>query len=207
VRGNSKLAASDVDGRLSTASSPVPPTSLPSSAMSTAKRSPSPDASAGSSKKAKIESESSSSSAFVPTLFDPSTVAELHEQYAGSTPYRHAVVDRLFPDELLTAVRDELAVNDGGLVGFAHKSTDIYSVRPGRRPKRRPPLAARGADLPSSESDALPSPASTRSSTSRSTSPRSRPSISRTRRLPSCQRSASSGKACTRPTFGLGSAR
>lgn len=96
--------------------------------MSTAKRSPSPDASAGSSKRTKLEGEPTSAAAFVPTLFEPSTVAALHEQYAASTPYRHAVVDRLFPDELLTAVRDELAVNDGGLVGFAHKSTDIYSV-------------------------------------------------------------------------------
>lgn len=98
--------------------------------MSTIKRSPSPSIAASVSKKAKIEGGPPCSAAFVPTLFEQSTVAALHEQYAASTPYRHAVVDRLFPDELLEAVRDELAVNDGGLVGFAHKSTDIYSVSP-----------------------------------------------------------------------------
>lgn len=95
-------------------------------APTTAKRSPSP---AATSPNKKAKPSPASVSSFVPSLFEPATVKALHEQYVQSQPYRHAVVDRLFPDELLSTVRDELAVNDGGLVGFAHKSTDIYSVR------------------------------------------------------------------------------
>lgn len=62
---------------------------------------------------------------FHPGLLDESNVAGLNAQYAGSGPYKHAVVPHLFSDDLLRKVKDEILDN----VSFTEKETDIYKVR------------------------------------------------------------------------------
>ncbi|KZT62765.1 hypothetical protein CALCODRAFT_548749 [Calocera cornea HHB12733] len=62
--------------------------------------------------------------AFVPHLFHPHTVAALAQAYEDSEPYKHAVLDALVDDELLSKVKDEII----GELRFAEKETDIYKV-------------------------------------------------------------------------------
>jgi Rps23 Pro-64 3,4-dihydroxylase Tpa1-like proline 4-hydroxylase len=45
-------------------------------------------------------------------------------EYAGSTPYKHSVINGLIDDKLLRSVRDEICAN----VSFTPKETDIYKI-------------------------------------------------------------------------------
>lgn len=57
-------------------------------------------------------------------LFKPATVKEYANEYAKSSPYKHAVVSDLINDDLLRAVRSEIVDN----IHFTPKETDIYKI-------------------------------------------------------------------------------
>lgn len=57
-------------------------------------------------------------------LFKPTTVKEYADEYAKSSPYKHAVVSDLINDELLRSVRSEIMNN----IHFTPKETDIYKI-------------------------------------------------------------------------------
>ena len=62
---------------------------------------------------------------FTYEVFNHTHIANLHTDYLASTPFKHAVVEKLFQDELLGKVKDEcLRLN------FTQKDTDIYKVCP-----------------------------------------------------------------------------
>jgi hypothetical protein len=99
-------------------------------------RSPSPD-SASVIKKLKtshIASETPASSIqnigespitqFTPELFDHNTIAKLRTGYTANKPFKYAVVEKLFQDELLKKVKDECLSE----LSFTEKQTDIYKV-------------------------------------------------------------------------------
>ena len=62
---------------------------------------------------------------FAPDILQPATAQTLNAEYAASGPYKHAVVETLFQDELLEKVKDEI-LNE---IAFTVKETDIYRVR------------------------------------------------------------------------------
>ena len=56
-------------------------------------------------------------------IFNHNYIAKLHTDYLDSKPFKHAVVEKLFQDELLVKVKDEcLRLN------FTEKETDIFKV-------------------------------------------------------------------------------
>ncbi|KAK6441217.1 putative component of NuA3 histone acetyltransferase complex [Oleoguttula sp. CCFEE 5521] len=57
-------------------------------------------------------------------LFSKSTVDQYTTDYAGSTPYKHAVVRSFVNDNLLRSVRKEIIDN----IHFTPKETDIYKI-------------------------------------------------------------------------------
>ena len=57
-------------------------------------------------------------------LFDKKVLDTYTNDYATSTPYKHAVIHELVNDELLRSVRDEIRSN----VEFTPKETDIYKI-------------------------------------------------------------------------------
>ncbi|KJX98180.1 Fe II 2-oxoglutarate-dependent dioxygenase like protein [Zymoseptoria brevis] len=57
-------------------------------------------------------------------LFRPETVDAYTNEYAKSSPYKHAVVSDLINDELLRSVRSEIVNN----IHFTPKETDIYKI-------------------------------------------------------------------------------
>ncbi|OJT08001.1 Prolyl 3,4-dihydroxylase ofd1 [Trametes pubescens] len=61
---------------------------------------------------------------FAPDLFGPSNIHRLHTEYDASAPFKHAVVDKLFQDDLLQRVKDEALAE----LSFSEKETDIYKV-------------------------------------------------------------------------------
>ena len=64
-----------------------------------------------------------SSSHFAYEIFNHNYIAKLHTDYLDSNPFKHAVVEKLFQDELLVKVKDEcLRLN------FTLKETDIFKV-------------------------------------------------------------------------------
>ena len=63
---------------------------------------------------------------FAQDLFNPNTVHRLHKSYAESEPYKYALVEKLFQDDLLEKVKDECLSE----LHFTEKETDIYRVRP-----------------------------------------------------------------------------
>lgn len=60
-----------------------------------------------------------------PGLLAESNAEKLHSTYVSNTPYKYAVVEKLFQDDLLTQVKNE-CVNQ---LSFTEKETDIYKVR------------------------------------------------------------------------------
>lgn len=62
---------------------------------------------------------------FAEGLLDDANVARLNSEYRESKPFLHAVVDKLFQDDLLTRVKDECLKE----LCFTEKQTDIYRVR------------------------------------------------------------------------------
>ena len=86
-------------------------------------------------KRPKIAHESSSSNhapptaldlaaCFAPDLFDAAHVGELADSYSTSEPFKHALVQKLFQDDLLQQVKDECLSE----IHFTEKETDIYKV-------------------------------------------------------------------------------
>ncbi|KZV69202.1 hypothetical protein PENSPDRAFT_581205 [Peniophora sp. CONT] len=61
---------------------------------------------------------------FAPDILQPGTAQKLNGAYAESGPYKHAVVETLFRDDLLEKVKDEV-LNE---IAFTVKETDIYRV-------------------------------------------------------------------------------
>lgn len=62
---------------------------------------------------------------FAEGLFDDANVNRLNSEYHESKPFLHAVVDKLFQDDLLSLVKDECLKE----LCFTEKQTDIYRVR------------------------------------------------------------------------------
>lgn len=58
-------------------------------------------------------------------LLADSNAQKLHLEYISSSPYKYAIIDKLFRDELLRNVKDE-CLNQ---LVFTEKETDIYKVR------------------------------------------------------------------------------
>lgn len=63
--------------------------------------------------------------AFATDVFDHSHISRLHNAYLESTPFRYAMVEKLFQDDLLKNVKDECLSE----LSFTEKETDIYKVR------------------------------------------------------------------------------
>ncbi|KAG5639711.1 hypothetical protein H0H81_005894 [Sphagnurus paluster] len=61
---------------------------------------------------------------FAAGLFDHTTTAKLHAAYVANQPFKYAVVENLFHDELLKNVKDECLSE----LSFTEKETDIYKV-------------------------------------------------------------------------------
>ncbi|KAG6891719.1 hypothetical protein C0992_010122 [Termitomyces sp. T32_za158] len=57
-------------------------------------------------------------------LFDHNSTAKLHAAYKASNPFKYAVVEKLFQDDLLKKVKDECLSE----LSFTEKETDIYKV-------------------------------------------------------------------------------
>ncbi|KDQ57021.1 hypothetical protein JAAARDRAFT_35618 [Jaapia argillacea MUCL 33604] len=61
---------------------------------------------------------------FAPGVFDDLNVQRLRMAYQSSRPFKHAIVPKLFQDDLLQAVKDECLAE----LNFTEKETDIYKV-------------------------------------------------------------------------------
>ncbi|TCD70803.1 hypothetical protein EIP91_001493 [Steccherinum ochraceum] len=61
---------------------------------------------------------------FATDLLHPNTIHRLHTEYAGSAPFKHAIVEKLFQDPILKGVKDECLSE----LSFTEKETDIYKV-------------------------------------------------------------------------------
>ena len=67
--------------------------------------------------------DTSLASQFANEIFNHNYIAKLHSDYLDSNPFKHAVVEKLFQDELLLKVKEEcLRLN------FTEKETDIFKV-------------------------------------------------------------------------------
>lgn len=64
-------------------------------------------------------------SPFAPGLMSESNVKHLADQYTDAQPYKHIVIDKIFTENLLTKVKDEILEH----LSFTEKETDIYKVR------------------------------------------------------------------------------
>ena len=62
---------------------------------------------------------------FAPDVLNPNTIHRLHTEYASSGPFKHAIVEKLFQDDILKGVKDECLSE----LSFTEKETDIYKVR------------------------------------------------------------------------------
>ncbi|KAH9045362.1 Oxoglutarate and iron-dependent oxygenase degradation C-term-domain-containing protein [Lactarius pseudohatsudake] len=98
-------------------------------------RSPSPEPEVKGMKRPKIAHESSKphpappsphdlTACFAPDLFDPAHVGGLAASYSTGEPFKHALVQKLFQDDLLQQVKDECLSE----LHFTEKETDIYKV-------------------------------------------------------------------------------
>ncbi|KAI0315974.1 Oxoglutarate and iron-dependent oxygenase degradation C-term-domain-containing protein [Amylostereum chailletii] len=95
-------------------------------------RSPSPEGNQSLLKRLKIDANAASDAAgredptpyFAQDLFHPNTVHRLNTAYGTSEPYKYALVEKLFQDDLLQKVKDECLSE----LHFTEKETDIYRV-------------------------------------------------------------------------------
>ncbi|KAG6856779.1 hypothetical protein H0H87_000747 [Tephrocybe sp. NHM501043] len=69
-------------------------------------------------------SSSDPTTQFANHLFDHNTTAKLHAGYIANEPFKYAVVEKLFQDDLLKNVKDECLSE----LSFTEKETDIYKV-------------------------------------------------------------------------------
>ncbi|KAJ7682321.1 nuclear protein, partial [Mycena polygramma] len=61
---------------------------------------------------------------FADDLMDHTNIAQLHSVYDSNEPFKYAIVEKLFQDELLQKVKDECLSE----LNFTEKETDIYKV-------------------------------------------------------------------------------
>jgi hypothetical protein len=61
---------------------------------------------------------------FAKTLFDHNNIARLNSDYHQATPFKYAVVEKMFQEDLLRKVKDECLSE----LSFTGKETDIYKV-------------------------------------------------------------------------------
>lgn len=61
---------------------------------------------------------------FADGLFSPDHIARLNADYKNNSPFKYAVLDRLFQNDLLENVKDECLRE----LSFTTKETDIYKV-------------------------------------------------------------------------------
>ncbi|KAG1735047.1 nuclear protein [Suillus lakei] len=92
-------------------------------------RSPSPELSSDSLLKRLKTTHSSLTSTdhelhFYTGLFRPENVQQLNQAYTDSEPFKYAIVEKLFQDDLLKNVKDE-CMNE---LSFTERETDIYKV-------------------------------------------------------------------------------
>ncbi|EEY18319.1 PKHD-type hydroxylase TPA1 [Verticillium alfalfae VaMs.102] len=71
-----------------------------------------------------VLSAADAKSRFRDGLFDQEVLQAYTDEYATSSPYKHAVIHKLADDKLLRSVRDEIREN----VSFTPKETDIYKI-------------------------------------------------------------------------------
>lgn len=64
------------------------------------------------------------SQSFYDGLFDDNVTSRLNSDYHQNTPFKFAVVEKLFQDDLLRKVKDECLSE----LNFTEKETDIYKV-------------------------------------------------------------------------------
>ena len=57
-------------------------------------------------------------------VLHPNNIHRLHTEYAASEPFKHAIMEKLFQDDLLKGVKDECLAE----LSFTEKETDIYKV-------------------------------------------------------------------------------
>ena len=63
---------------------------------------------------------------FYTGLFSPENVQQLHQAYANNEPFKYAIIERLFRDDLLKNVKDECIKS----LSFTERETDIYKASP-----------------------------------------------------------------------------
>jgi hypothetical protein len=63
-------------------------------------------------------------SSFARNLFDHNNIARLNLDYRQSSPFKYAIVEKLFQEDLLRKVKDECLSE----LSFSEKETDIYKV-------------------------------------------------------------------------------
>ncbi|KAG8904759.1 hypothetical protein FRB99_001236 [Tulasnella sp. 403] len=68
--------------------------------------------------------EANPASKFTLGLLQPANAQRLHQEYIESSPFKHIVIEKLFDDQLLKNVKDEILQN----IRFTEKETDIYKV-------------------------------------------------------------------------------
>ncbi|KAF4575257.1 hypothetical protein EYR40_005007 [Pleurotus pulmonarius] len=61
---------------------------------------------------------------FATDVLDHTNIQRLHKEYSASEPFKHALVEKLFQDDLLKKVKDECLSE----LSFTEKETDIYKV-------------------------------------------------------------------------------
>ncbi|KAI0307124.1 Oxoglutarate and iron-dependent oxygenase degradation C-term-domain-containing protein [Multifurca ochricompacta] len=95
-------------------------------------RSPSPELRTSKLKRIKIEHPSNPlpplpkdlAACFTPDLFEAANVGRLVSSYSTSQPFKHALIEKLFQDDLIQQVKDECLSE----LHFTEKETDIYKV-------------------------------------------------------------------------------
>ena len=71
-----------------------------------------------------INTNTGLASQFAYDIFNHNYIAKLHTDYLDSNPFKHAVVEKLFQDELLVKVKDECLRR----LNFTQKETNIFKV-------------------------------------------------------------------------------
>ena len=61
---------------------------------------------------------------FAKALFDHNNIARLNLDYHQNTPFKYAILEKLFQEDLLRNVKDECLSE----LSFTEKETDIYKV-------------------------------------------------------------------------------
>ncbi|KIL70375.1 hypothetical protein M378DRAFT_67391 [Amanita muscaria Koide BX008] len=89
-------------------------------------RSPSPAPTDPKKRRKTSHSPSSSDHArfFADGLFDHDNTAKLHKTYVSNSPFKYAIIDHLFQNDLLEKVKDECLSE----LNFTTKETDIYKI-------------------------------------------------------------------------------